>query len=160
MPVEFLTDVEAAGYGRYTGPPSQADLDRVFLLDEDDLALIGLRRGEHMKLGFALQLVTVRWLGTFLEGPLDVPVEVLDFVAEQLDIADPSQVKRYTERIKTRFDHQWEIRRVRGWKEFAEVEVEFGEWVAARSWTSGDGPKAIFIDGVGGCASARRCCPG
>jgi len=126
MPVEFLADVEAAGYGRYAGPPSQADLDRVFLLDEDDLALIERRRGEHMKLGFALQLVTIRWLGTFLEDPLDVPVEVLDFVAEQLSIADPSQGKKYTERTKTRFDHQWEIRRGRGWKEFAEVEAEFG----------------------------------
>ncbi|WP_051866406.1 DUF4158 domain-containing protein [Streptosporangium roseum] len=78
MPVEFLTDVEAAGYGRYAGPLARADLDRVFLLDEEDLALIGLRRGEHMKLGFALQLVTVRWLGTFLEDPLDVPASVLD----------------------------------------------------------------------------------
>ena len=27
---------------------------------------------------------------------------------------DPSQVKRYTERTKTRFDHQWEIRQVYG----------------------------------------------
>ncbi|GAA0838322.1 Tn3-like element Tn3 family transposase [Streptosporangium amethystogenes subsp. fukuiense] len=132
----------------------------MFLLDEDDLALIGLRRGEHMKLGFALQLVTIRWLGTFLEDPLDVPVEVLDFVAEQLGIADPSQVKRYTERIKTRFDHQWEIRRVRGWKEFAKVEAEFGEWVAARSWTSGDGPKAIFTDGVGWLRERKVLLPG
>ncbi len=98
MPVEFLTDDEAAAYGRYAGAPSQADLERVFFLDDEDRALVDRRRGEHMKLGFALQLVTVRWLGTFLEDPLDVPGAVLDFVAGQLGVADPSQVKRYTER--------------------------------------------------------------
>ena len=36
-----------------------------------------------MKLGFALQLVTVRCLGLFLEDPLDVPAVVVDFVARQ-----------------------------------------------------------------------------
>lgn len=61
-----------------------------------------------------MQLVTVRWVGAFLEDPLDVPVAVLDFVAGQLGIADPSCVKRYTERAKTKLDHQWEIRRVYG----------------------------------------------
>src|SRR5260370_12168705 len=81
MPVEFLTDDEAAAYGRYVGAPSQADLERVFFLDDDDRKLVDLRRGEHMKAGFALQLVTVRWLGTFLEDPLDVPGGVLGFVA-------------------------------------------------------------------------------
>ena len=87
MPVDFLTDDEAAAYGRYTGPPSQADLDRVFFLDDDDLELVGRHRGEHMRAGFALQLTTVRWLGTFLEDPLDVPGEVLDFIAGQLGMA-------------------------------------------------------------------------
>jgi len=148
MPVEFLRDDEAAVYGRYAGVPSQVDLERVFFLDDEDRALVERRRGEHMKVGFALQLVTVRWLGTFLEDPLDVPGAVLDFVAGQLGVADPLQVKWYTERTKTRFDHQWEIRRVYGLKEFAEVETEFVDWVAARSWTSGDGPKAIFLDGM------------
>ncbi len=159
MPVEFLTDDEAAAYGRYAGPPSQADLERVFFIDEDR-ALIGQRRGEHMKAGFALQLVTVRWLGTFLEDPLDVPGAVLAFVAGQLGVADPSQVKRYTERTKTRFDHQWEIRRVYGLREFADVEVEFADWVAARSWPSGDGPKAIFLDGMAWLRERKVLLPG
>ena len=125
VPMEFLTDDELAAYGRYAGAPSQADLDRVFFLDDADRALVDRRRREHMKVGFALQMVTVRWLGSFLEEPLDVPGAVLDFVAGQLGVADPSQVQRYTERTKTSFDHQWEIRRVYGLKEFTEVEVEF-----------------------------------
>jgi len=159
MPVEFLAHDEAAAYGRYAGAPSQADLERVFFLEEDR-ALVDRRRGEHMKLGFALQLVTVRWLGTFLEDPLEVPGAVLDFVARQLGVADPSQVKRYTERRKTRFDHQWEIRRACKLKEFTDVETEFADWVAARSWTSGDGPKAIFLDGMAWLRERKVLLPG
>jgi len=48
-----------AAYGRYAGVPSRADLERAFFLDEDR-ALIERRRGEHMKLGLSLQLITVR----------------------------------------------------------------------------------------------------
>jgi TnpA family transposase len=90
--------VKAAAHGRFVAVPSQADLERVFFLDDEDRKLVDLRRGEHMKAGFAPQLVTVRWLGTFLEDPLDVPGEVLDFVAGQLRIANPAVAKRYTER--------------------------------------------------------------
>ena len=101
-----------------------------------------------MKAGFALQMVTVRWLGTFLEDPLDVPGEVLDFVAGQLGIANPAVVKRYTERAKTKSDHQQAIRWKYGLRDFADAEAELTEWVAARAWTSGDGPKAIFLDAM------------
>jgi hypothetical protein len=48
MPVEFLTDDEAAAYGRYAGTPSQADLDRVFFLDDEDLKLVRRHRGDHL----------------------------------------------------------------------------------------------------------------
>ncbi|MEC5180138.1 hypothetical protein RCH07_001486 [Arthrobacter sp. CG_A4] len=103
MPVEFLNDDEVAAYGRFTGAPSWADLERVFFLDDEDRALVGVRRGGHSQLGFALQLVTVRWLGTFLEDPVDVPVVVLDFVAEQLGVDDSSRVDEYTRRRTTSF---------------------------------------------------------
>ncbi len=76
MPVEFLTDEEPTQFARYSGPPSRAELDRVFLLDNDDKELIATRRGDHMRLGFALQLATYR-SGQIL-GELDVVRRVRD----------------------------------------------------------------------------------
>jgi hypothetical protein len=80
VPVEFLSDAEAAAYGRFDGSPLREDLDRVFFLDDADRELIDKRRGAANQLGFALQLTTVRWLGTFLPDPTDVPPVVLAYV--------------------------------------------------------------------------------
>jgi len=148
MPVEFLTDDEAAAYGRYAGTPSQGELDRMFFLDDADRALIARRRGDHTRLGFALQLTTVRYLGTFLPDPLEVPAVVLDRLAGQLQIADPSCVKRYAERRTTPFEHRDEIKAAYGLREFSEAEAEFAQWVRSRAWNTGQGPKTMFTDGV------------
>jgi hypothetical protein len=40
VPVEFLSDAEAAEYGRFDGAPSRVELDRVFFLDDADRELI------------------------------------------------------------------------------------------------------------------------
>ena len=124
-------------------------LERAFFLDDADRALIGRHRGEHNRLGFALQLTTVRSLGVFLADPLEVPSVVLDYLASQLEIADASCVARYSERRTTRFEHAEEIKQARGLRDFAEVARELEDWVDARAWTTGDGPKAIFNDAIG-----------
>ncbi|MGW4967094.1 DUF4158 domain-containing protein [Nonomuraea sp. NPDC004186] len=96
MPVDFLSDSEAAKYGRYAGPPSRAEMEKIFFPRQRGHGPHQGHRGQHIRCGFALQLVTVRYLGCFLADPLEVPNEVLGVVAARLGIEDPSCVKRYT----------------------------------------------------------------
>ncbi len=93
--MDFLADDQLRSYGRFRGDLSQSQLDRFFLLDHVDRRMVERHRRDHQRLGFAMQLGTVRFLGTFLSDPLDVPWQVVEYLAEQLRIRDPSCVKRY-----------------------------------------------------------------
>ncbi|MEU0453822.1 DUF4158 domain-containing protein, partial [Streptomyces sp. NPDC006129] len=110
MPVEFLTDEQAETYGNFAEEPPRPELERFFFLDDVDRDLIALRRTKHHQLGFALQMCTVRYIGLFLEDPLAVPWPVVEHLAAQLGIEDPSLVERCPERRQTPYDHAREIR--------------------------------------------------
>ena len=145
MPVEFLSDENAAGFGRFVGEVSQADLERFFYLDDADRDLIAVRRGDHNRLGFAVQLGTVRFLGLFLADSLDVPWGVVEFLAAQLEIADPLVVKRYTQRVSTVHEHAREIRVAYGYRDLdGALTEELTLFVYARAWTHGDGLTVLF----------------
>ena len=143
MPDQELAEIDTT-IGRFSRVPTLAELERFAFLTDTDRALTGKRRGEHNRLGFALQLVTVRLIGSFLEDPLDVPTAVVDFVAHQLEVADPSCLKHYVGRRKTPLEHQWELAREYGWRPFADAEAELAVWIHDRVWSTGDGPAAVL----------------
>ncbi|MGP3920991.1 Tn3 family transposase [Nonomuraea sp. 10N515B] len=162
MPVEFLTDEQAAAYGTFAEVPMRSELERFFYLDDVDRDLIALRRTRSHQLGFALQLTTVRYVGLFLEDPLEVPWPVVEYLAEQLDIADPSWVKAYTRRKQTAYEHAWEIRDAYGYKVYEDHEMgrKFRTFLHGRAWIHAEGPVALFDHAVGWLRRHRVLLPG
>ena len=63
-PVNFLSEDQQRRYAVFDGEPSADDLARCFYFSEDDFRLIQRRRWDFMRIGFGLQLGTVRYLGS------------------------------------------------------------------------------------------------
>lgn len=145
MPVEFLTPEQQRRYGRYTEEPSPLQLARFFHFDDRDQQLIARRRTDHTRLGFALQLGTVRFLGTFLPDPLAIPETVVAYVAHQVGIADPACLARY-ESQDTQWDHVAEIQREYGYRAFHDPREVFPlvRWLYTRAWLSAERPSVLF----------------
>lgn len=158
MAGEFLSAEQVGSYGRFVGP--WVDWEKFFFLDDADRERVAQHRGDHNRVGFGLQLATIRALGTFLADPLEVPTEAVDYVAGQIGVADPSCVKAYAQREKTRLEHQWEISRTDGYRDFAAGREELAAWVDHRAWTTGDGPRALFDAAVAWCRQHQVLLPG
>jgi TnpA family transposase len=146
MPVELLSPEQARRYGLFAGDPSPQQLARFFHLDDADRAHIDLRTRDHTRLGFATQLGTVRFLGTFLDDPVAVPANVAAYLAAQLDIPDPACLARYTLRATTAREHAAEIQRIYGYHHFSAQPQHFRpvRWLYTRSWLSAERPIMLF----------------
>jgi Domain of unknown function (DUF4158) len=145
MPVDFLTGEQQRRYGRFAGEPSPAQLERYFHLNDKDRGFIARCRGDHTRLGFAVQLGTVRFLGTFLTDPSDVPPGMVAYLARQLGIADTGGLKRYAAG-EMRRDHVTEIRRRYGYRDFHEgsESAALSRWLANRAWVGAERPSVLF----------------
>jgi TnpA family transposase len=145
MPVDFLSKNQREGYGRYNGAPSPDDLARYFHLDDEDLSLIAQKRGTHNRLGFAVQLGTVRYLGAFLDDLLAVPSSVIDTFVKQLYITETIDLQTYATGVQRR-QHAIEIRTHYSYAEITDQQIGFRltRWLYALCWTGTDRPSVLF----------------
>ena len=145
MPVQFLTAEQRADYGRYVAEPTAVDLARYFHLDDADHQRLASKRGEHNRLGFAVQLTTARYLGRFLDDTTQAPPNVLNTLSRQLGFADAACLADYHDQ-RQRLRHITEICQSYG---YCEINTPFAgfrltRWLYAQCWTGTDRPIVLF----------------
>jgi len=146
VPVSFLSDEQALRYGRFVGDPTSEQLARHFYLDDADRTFIGAHRGDHNRLGVAVQLGSLRLLGTFLEDPAQTPASVTRFAGSQLAIDEPCERMAQYCATKGRWRHGPRIRDHYGYQVFSDPRIAFRlhRFLYALCWTGTDRPSALF----------------
>lgn len=146
MPVQFLSQAHYRAYGQYNGLPSEVQLARFFYLDDYDHEQIQTKRRDTNRLGFALQLVTVRFLGTYLEDITTTPDGVVAYVAAQIQIA-PEAIDLSQYGTSNSFTtHRQQINSLYGYQSFHDMEPSFRflRWLYTRTWLGSERPSVLF----------------
>jgi TnpA family transposase len=92
--------------------PDEIDDDtlrKCFTLTKPDLEQVAQCRGPTNRLGFAVQLCTLRWHGYFLPDTSEVPGSAVEMIGSQLGLL-PLSLENYPQNEKTRFEHLDRIR--------------------------------------------------
>lgn len=162
MPVNFLSEEQKASYGNYHGELTKETLARYFHLDDFDKVNISEKRGEHNRLGYAVLLCTVRYLGRFPDLASIIPDAVIDFLAEQLHVDHGSEQLNIYNSGKQRRQHIDEIIKIYSYTEFMDARVAFPltRWLYSLCWTGTSRPSILFDRCTGWLLSHKVLLPG
>jgi TnpA family transposase len=109
-------------------PEDEASMLNHYVLSEDDIFHINRKRGDHNRLGFALQLCAFRYPGKFIQSDEPLPEKLVAFVSAQLGI-NPTEVDLYAKRKQTHYEHSVELQRTHHFLSFHQCEAEFIVWL-------------------------------
>jgi Domain of unknown function (DUF4158) len=115
MPIGFLTATERDRLNHFPTPIPDEDLRAFFLLSEADQHVINHQREAHTRLGFALQLCALRYLGVAPDDLSTTPEEAVLYVARQLDVP-AAALHAYGQRAKTRTTHFQQVQAYLGFR--------------------------------------------
>ncbi|MBX4271809.1 DUF4158 domain-containing protein [Clostridium estertheticum] len=144
MPVEFLTKEQRNRYGNFIDEPTNEQLAVYFLLDDTDKKTAQRHRGDYNRIGFGIQLGTVRFLGTFLPNPLKIPANIIHYISQQLELSE-NNLEKYSY-SESRWDHAREIRQAYGYHDFMMQPHHFRlvRWLYNHFWIAPERPSVIF----------------
>ena len=132
MPVQFLSEAEHKSLNRFPSEISSEDLNRFFLLSDRELIILKQLRAKHNRLGFALQLCCLRYLGFFPEE-LELPESVINYVAQQLELTS-ELLAFYGKRSSTQRNHQRKIQTLLGYRRASVTDtLSLEQWLVERA---------------------------
>ena len=102
MPASIFSETELARLASFPEEIPGDDLIRAFTLTGADRDLVAIRRGAANRLGLALQLCALRYLGFVPRNLSAAPRSAGCFVADQLEVS-PDEIQSYARREQTRF---------------------------------------------------------
>jgi len=108
MPIGFLSPADRDRLSRFPAQIPDDDLRAFFLLSDADQQVINHQREAHTRLGFALQLCALRYLGFAPDDLSTTPEEAVGYVAGQLGVP-AAAIHAYGQRIKTRTTHLQQV---------------------------------------------------
>jgi TnpA family transposase len=130
---------ELGSFPGYAGPE---DVERFFELSPEDLRWVLAHRGDA-RLGVAVQLCSLRWLGFVPDLLAELPRPALLALAEQVE-SDPDDLMLYGARSQTRTDHFQTARVGAGFRAFDQVRrAALEEWLGLRA-IEHERPKALW----------------
>ncbi len=97
-------------------------LDKYFVLSPADLAEIQDCRGATNKIGFAIQLCSLRWFGFLLVDLKPTPQNVVDILIKQIGINEPIDLSAYPHTKTTLNAHPERIRKYLGFQKCDELQ--------------------------------------
>jgi len=104
MPRRFLSKVERQRLTEFPDEVTDADCIVYFTLTPADKEFVESRRGDANRLGVALLLCSLRYLGYFPADIKHIPENVVAFVSDQLELS-PVILVDYADRDETQWEH-------------------------------------------------------
>jgi hypothetical protein len=133
VPIGFLTDAERERLDSFPAQVTRGDLLTYFTLSRADCRQIPRTTSAANRLGFALQLGALRYLGFSPDDLSTAPEAVVAFVAKQLDVA-PTELQRYGQRGQTRTEHLRQIRHYLGFRKATACDLaQLETWLVDRA---------------------------
>ena len=143
MPVQFLSDAQRESLSRFPGEIPPDDVVTFFTLSESDKDQIPKTSSNYNRLGFALGLCALRYLGFCPDDLTTAPTEVIEYLAYQLGVGS-DDINLYGKRYHTRTDHLQKIQHYLEFRKAGSAELDtLADWLTERALEH-DKPTLLF----------------